>query len=64
MILWEVLWTDLPCPNFHIIICSAILDLEKSNIMANELGFTEILKVGEYLNSVLLSGGLKWFSNF
>uniref|UniRef100_A0A8D8Q6R9 TBC1 domain family member 15 n=1 Tax=Cacopsylla melanoneura TaxID=428564 RepID=A0A8D8Q6R9_9HEMI len=44
MILWEVLWTDLPCPNFHILICAAILDQEKSNIMSNELGFTEILK--------------------
>ncbi|KAI5750999.1 hypothetical protein M8J77_003294 [Diaphorina citri] len=44
MVLWEVLWTDLPCPNFHILICAAILDQEKSNIMVNDLGFTEILK--------------------
>ncbi|XP_049939732.1 TBC1 domain family member 15 isoform X1 [Schistocerca serialis cubense] len=44
MRLWEVLWTDLPCPNFHLLICVAILDTEKNNLIGNRYGFTEILK--------------------
>ncbi|CAG5121313.1 unnamed protein product, partial [Candidula unifasciata] len=42
--LWEVLWTDRPCKNFHLIISLAILDSEKSTLMENKFGFTEILK--------------------
>lgn len=44
MRLWEVLWTDLPCQNFHLLICVAILDTEKNVLMENNYGFTEILK--------------------
>ncbi|XP_067010162.2 TBC1 domain family member 15 isoform X2 [Anabrus simplex] len=44
MKLWEVLWTDLPCPNFHLLLCVAILDTEKVTIMEGNYGFTEILK--------------------
>lgn len=44
MRLWEVLWTDLPCANFHLLICSAILEAEKKAIMEGNYGFTEILK--------------------
>ncbi|KAG8201537.1 hypothetical protein JTE90_011212 [Oedothorax gibbosus] len=44
MRLWEVLWTGLPCKNFHLLICIAILDTEKTTIMENEYGLTEILK--------------------
>ncbi|XP_054719603.1 TBC1 domain family member 15-like [Uloborus diversus] len=44
MRLWEVLWTGLPCKNFHLLICIAILDSEKTTIMENEFGLTEILK--------------------
>lgn len=44
MRLWEVLWTGLPCKNFHLLICVAILDSEKTTIMENEYGLTEILK--------------------
>ncbi|XP_063241502.1 TBC1 domain family member 15 [Bacillus rossius redtenbacheri] len=44
MRLWEVLWTDLPCQNFHLLICVAILDTEKNILMENGYGFTEILK--------------------
>ena len=43
--LWEVLWTRLPSPNFHLFICLSMLDLEKSHIMAKDFEFTEILKV-------------------
>ncbi|KAL3884053.1 hypothetical protein ACJMK2_030276 [Sinanodonta woodiana] len=42
--LWEVIWTDRPCKNFHLLICLAILDSEKSTLMENKFGFTEILK--------------------
>ncbi|XP_028175647.1 TBC1 domain family member 15 isoform X2 [Ostrinia furnacalis] len=44
MRLWEVLWTGLPCSNFHLLVCVAILDAEKDIIMGKDYGFTEILK--------------------
>lgn len=44
MRLWEVLWTGLPCANFHLLICVAILDAEKDVFINNDYGFTEILK--------------------
>ncbi|GBP79556.1 TBC1 domain family member 15 [Eumeta japonica] len=42
--LWEVLWTGLPCINFHLLVAVAILDSEKEVIMNNNYGFAEILK--------------------
>lgn len=45
MILWEILWTDIPCKNFHLLLCTAILDTERSILIENRYGFTEILKV-------------------
>ncbi|OCT88929.1 TBC1 domain family member 15 [Xenopus laevis] len=42
--LWEVIWTDLPCQNFHLLICCAILESEKQIIMEQNFGFNEILK--------------------
>jgi len=44
MNLWEVLWTKKPCKNFHLLVCAALLDTEKSAIVENKYGFTEILK--------------------
>jgi len=44
MLLWEVLWTKKPCKNFHLLVCAALLDTEKSAIVENKYGFTEILK--------------------
>ncbi|XP_046400204.1 TBC1 domain family member 17 isoform X2 [Ischnura elegans] len=44
MTLWEVLWTDLPGPNFHLFICLAILESERDTLLSNEYGFNEILK--------------------
>ncbi|XP_058796976.1 TBC1 domain family member 15 isoform X2 [Phymastichus coffea] len=44
MELWEILWTDLPCKNFHLLFCAAILDTEKTILIENRYGFTEILK--------------------
>ncbi|BFZ25230.1 hypothetical protein BsWGS_28269 [Bradybaena similaris] len=50
--LWEVLWTDRPCKNFHLIISLAILDSEKLTLMENRFGFTEILK---HINDISFS---------
>ncbi|XP_075065633.1 TBC1 domain family member 15 [Mixophyes fleayi] len=41
---WEVMWTDLPCQNFHLLICCGILESEKKQIMERNYGFNEILK--------------------
>ncbi|XP_053318943.1 TBC1 domain family member 15 [Spea bombifrons] len=41
---WEVMWTGLPCQNFHLLICCAILESEKQQIMDQNYGFNEILK--------------------
>lgn len=49
MKLWEILWTDLPCKNFHLLLCAAILDTERNILMENRYGFTEILKVSMYI---------------
>lgn len=39
------MWTGLPCHNFHLLVCCAILDSEKQKIMEENYGFNEILKV-------------------
>ncbi|CAD5212489.1 unnamed protein product [Bursaphelenchus okinawaensis] len=44
MTLWEVLWSDIPCKNFLLLICAAILDGEENMIIVNKFGLTEILK--------------------
>lgn len=44
MHLWEVLWSGLPCPNFHLFICVAILDQEMDVFISQQYTFTEILK--------------------
>ena len=44
MKIWEVFWTKMPCKNFHLLFCVALLDSEKSAIVENKYGFTEILK--------------------
>ena len=41
----QVMWTGLPCQNFHLLVCCAILDSEKQKIMDRHYGFNEILKV-------------------
>ncbi|KAM3673274.1 TBC1 domain family member 15 isoform X4 [Ammospiza nelsoni] len=39
-----VMWTELPCQNFHLLLCCAILESEKQQIMDKHYGFNEILK--------------------
>lgn len=51
--LWECLWTQFPCPNFHLFISVAILDQQTDIIIENKYEFTEILK---HINE--LSGGI------
>jgi len=52
MRIWEVIWSGLPCPNFHLVICLALMDLEKRTIIENGFGFTEILKhINDMANS-------------
>ncbi|XP_029159284.1 TBC1 domain family member 15 isoform X1 [Nylanderia fulva] len=55
--LWEILWTGLPCKNFHLLICAAILDTEKNILIENNYGFTEILK---HINDLSLHIELPW----
>ncbi|XP_025051799.1 TBC1 domain family member 17 isoform X2 [Alligator sinensis] len=42
--LWEVLWTGLPCPCFHLLVACGILDSEREALMNSGFGFNEILK--------------------
>jgi len=52
MHMWEVLWTNKPCPKFHLLVCLALMDLEKKTIVENGFGFTEILKhINDMANS-------------
>lgn len=44
MRLWEVMWTGLPCQNFHLLLCVAILDGEKDTMERKDLDFNDILK--------------------
>ena len=52
---FKVLWTDRPCKNFHLLICLAILDGEKSTLMENKFGITEILKVRQLYSKYIMS---------
>ncbi|XP_074872203.1 TBC1 domain family member 17 isoform X1 [Carettochelys insculpta] len=49
--LWEVLWTGLPCPNFHLLVACGILDSEREALMNSGFGFNEILK---YINELTM----------
>lgn len=44
MSMWEVMWTALPCPNFHLLISVAILDDQMDIFIAQQYEFNEILK--------------------
>ncbi|XP_054775080.2 TBC1 domain family member 15-like isoform X1 [Lytechinus pictus] len=44
MKLWEVIWTQLPCKNFHLLICVAILNGEKDIMERDDYDFNDILK--------------------
>lgn len=42
--LWEVLWTSLPCINFHLFVSVAILDAQQDIFIDRKYEFNEILK--------------------
>ncbi|KAM9784449.1 TBC1 domain family member 17 [Syngnathus typhle] len=44
LILWEVLWTRLPCPNFHLLIACAILQSQRGELIGSDHDFNTILK--------------------
>lgn len=64
MRLWEVLWTDIPCSNFHLLICVAILDNEKDTIINENYGLTEILKVIDFISLLIMNNMLLIFYTF
>lgn len=54
--LWEVLWTGLPCINFHLLVSVAILDDQKNIFINQKYEFNEILK---HVNELSMSINLK-----
>lgn len=54
--LWEVLWTGLPCRNFHLLISVAILDSQSIVFMEQNYEFNEILK---HVNELSMAINLK-----
>lgn len=54
--LWEVLWTSLPCLNFHLFVSVAILDDQQDIFINRKYEFTEILK---HVNELSLAIDLK-----
>jgi len=42
---FQVLWSDLPCKNFQLLLCVAVLETEKEVFYKNNFSFNEILKV-------------------
>lgn len=54
--LWEVLWTGLPCMNFHLFVSVAILDDQQDIFIDRKYEFNEILK---HVNELSLAIDLK-----
>ncbi|MBN3311223.1 TBC17 protein, partial [Amia calva] len=44
--LWEVMWTGLPCSNFHLLVACGILTSQRVALMGSDYDFNMILKVG------------------
>ena len=42
---FQVIWTQLPCKNFHLLLCVAILNGEKDIMERDDYDFNDILKV-------------------
>uniref|UniRef100_A0A3Q0R2A2 TBC1 domain family, member 17 n=1 Tax=Amphilophus citrinellus TaxID=61819 RepID=A0A3Q0R2A2_AMPCI len=42
--LWEVLWTRLPCENFHLLIACSILQSQRGELIGSDHDFNTILK--------------------
>lgn len=60
MRLWEVMWTQLPCKNFHLLLCVAILNGEKDTMEKDDYDFNDILKhINELALQIDVDGILK-----
>uniref|UniRef100_A0A8C9YD08 TBC1 domain family member 15 n=1 Tax=Sander lucioperca TaxID=283035 RepID=A0A8C9YD08_SANLU len=44
LIMWEVLWTRLPCDNFHLLIACSILKSQRGELIGSDHDFNTILK--------------------
>ncbi|KAA8585470.1 hypothetical protein FQN60_004164, partial [Etheostoma spectabile] len=44
LIMWEVLWTQLPCDNFHLLIACSILKSQRGELIGSDHDFNTILK--------------------
>uniref|UniRef100_A0A674PM44 TBC1 domain family member 15 n=1 Tax=Takifugu rubripes TaxID=31033 RepID=A0A674PM44_TAKRU len=44
LLLWEVLWTRLPCENFHLLIACSILESQRGELIGSDHDFNTILK--------------------
>uniref|UniRef100_A0A3Q2D3W3 TBC1 domain family member 15 n=1 Tax=Cyprinodon variegatus TaxID=28743 RepID=A0A3Q2D3W3_CYPVA len=42
--LWEVLWSQLPCSNFHLLIACSILESQRGELIGSDHDFNTILK--------------------
>uniref|UniRef100_A0A8C5CP48 TBC1 domain family, member 17 n=1 Tax=Gadus morhua TaxID=8049 RepID=A0A8C5CP48_GADMO len=42
--LWEVMWTRLPCDNFHLLLACSILESQKGELIGSQHDFNTILK--------------------
>lgn len=42
--LWETIWTGVPCPNYQLLICVAILEQQMDIFIDNKYEFNDILK--------------------
>nr|XP_057904431.1 TBC1 domain family member 17 [Doryrhamphus excisus] len=42
--MWEVMWTRLPCDNFHLLIACAILQSQRGELIGSDHDFNTILK--------------------
>uniref|UniRef100_A0A4W5L1P8 TBC1 domain family member 15 n=1 Tax=Hucho hucho TaxID=62062 RepID=A0A4W5L1P8_9TELE len=42
--LWEVLWTRLPCENFHLLMATSILESQRGEFIGSDHDFNTILK--------------------
>ncbi|XP_076852739.1 TBC1 domain family member 17 isoform X2 [Brachyhypopomus gauderio] len=51
--LWEVLWTRLPCANFHLLLACAILESQRDELIGSNHDFNSILKHINELNMKL-----------
>lgn len=44
LLLWEVLWTRLPCENFHLLVACSILESQRGELIGSDHDFNTILK--------------------